>query len=379
MIDDDSGDPHVLATASKIGEVTLVIPGRNCAATLDRCLQSVVPLMQSGELKEIIFVDDGSTDTTPEIAARYPVRVITGGGQGPGAARNLGWRAAQSELIWFIDSDCVAHPDALQQLLPHLSEPEVAGVGGSYSNLFPESLLATLIHEEIVARHRSMLTEVNFLGGFNVIYRRIALEHARGFDERDVNGPRAPGAEDCDLSFRLHQAGHSLRVENSSVVGHHHPRSLRRYIRSQRIHGHWRVRLYRRHLGRMGGDSYSGPADHLQPVSGLFAVCGLLFIPFSPIVASAMVSGCVLVNLACTLVIFRRLQMQLTSAIHLTSFCALSCVRSVWRGIGIASGMLSCLRYPPQSVEALAQLEEGNENGIRVFSGADGNLQEKRT
>src|SRR6056297_2753122 len=233
--------------------VTLVIPGRNCEATLDRCLQSVVPFLSTkntasplpaspstaqahpgsplptspvtaqahpvsprptspstaqahpgsplpaspstaqahpgsplpawgrgagGEgpseflLKEIIFVDDGSTDSTAEIASRYPVRIIQGTGQGPGAARNLGWQAADSELIWFIDSDCVAEPDALEQLLRHMNDPQVAGVGGSYANLYPDSLVATLIHEEIVARHRRMKREVDFLGGFNVLYRR---------------------------------------------------------------------------------------------------------------------------------------------------------------------------------------------------------------
>jgi len=148
--------------------VSLVIPGRNCAETLEKCLNSVVPLLERGELQEILFVDDGSTDNTAEIARRYPVQVITGAGGGPGAARNLGWRQAQGASIWFIDSDCVAEPDALQKLLLHLNDPEVAGVGGSYANLYPDSLLATLIHEEIIARHRRMPQEVNFLGGFNV-------------------------------------------------------------------------------------------------------------------------------------------------------------------------------------------------------------------
>ena len=134
-------------------------------------------------MTEIVFVDDGSTDETPHIAARYPVTVLTGKGQGPGAARNLGWRATECELIWFIDSDCVAEPDALEKLLPHLNDPEVAGVGGSYANLYPESLVASLIHEEIVARHRRMRREVNFLATFNVIYRRSVLSALSGYNE----------------------------------------------------------------------------------------------------------------------------------------------------------------------------------------------------
>ncbi len=364
-----------------VTRVTLVIPGRNCAGTLKRCLESVIPLAERDELLQIIFVDDGSTDDSRAIAERLlsesldatRFQVLSGRGDGPGAARNLGWRAASdAELIWFIDSDCVAELDALQKLLPYLDDTAVAGAGGSYGNLFPESLLATLIHEEIVARHRRMPIDINFLGGFNVIYRRTVLELAGGFDECDVNGPRAPGAEDCDLSFRLHQMGHLLRVEKGSVVGHHHPRSLRRYLRSQRIHGHWRVRLYRRHLGRMGGDSYSGSADHLQPVSGLLAVCGLPLIPFAPLIAGIGVLACSIVNLACALAILHRLQLRSESARHLRAgFCAMSCVRSVWRGIGIVSGLISCVIRPPHPVEKPTPTPEAKDDTVCVPSGVN--------
>ena len=63
--------------------VTLVIPGRNCEATLAKCLQSVTPLLQNGQLCEIILVDDGSTDQTAEIAKAYPVTILTGEGRAP--------------------------------------------------------------------------------------------------------------------------------------------------------------------------------------------------------------------------------------------------------------------------------------------------------
>ena len=129
------------------------------------------PISNPASLKEIIFVNDGSTDNTAEIVSRYDVRCINGPGQGPGAARNLGWRAAKTSLIWFMDADCVAEPDALSILLQHMEDPKVAGVGGSYGNMHPDSLLACLIHEEIVERHRTMPPEVNYLATFNVLYR----------------------------------------------------------------------------------------------------------------------------------------------------------------------------------------------------------------
>ncbi len=263
--------------------VTLVIPGRNCAGTLRPCLEAIAPITADGTsgLREVIFVDDGSTDESARIAQEFAarlgcLRVVSGVGGGPGAARNLGWRAASHALIWFIDSDCVAEPDALARLLPHMDGARVGGVGGSYGNMRPDSLLACLIHEEIVARHRSMRTDVNFLGGFNVLYRREALERVGGFDERYYNGPGSPGAEDAELSFRVAAAGYALRFELESRVRHFHPTSLGRYMRAQRHHGYWRVFLHLRYRDRAGGDDYSKWTDHIQPPLALMVITTLL-------------------------------------------------------------------------------------------------------
>ena len=158
--------------------VSLVIPGRNCERTIDRCLSAVVAIQESypDVLREILFVDDGSVDRTCELVEGHPVTLIPGSGQGPGAARNLGWRVATSSLVWFVDSDCVAHPEALETLLPHFDDSSVGAVSGTYGNASEDSLLGCLIHEEIVERHHRMGREVDFLATFNVIYRRTILE-----------------------------------------------------------------------------------------------------------------------------------------------------------------------------------------------------------
>ena len=113
--------------------VSLVIPGRNCARTIGACLGAVVPILrrENSPLREIIFVDDASTDHTIDLVSRFPVRLLKSDGGGAGQARNVGWRAAQHGLIWFIDADCVSEPDALEILLPYLEDENVAGVGGS--------------------------------------------------------------------------------------------------------------------------------------------------------------------------------------------------------------------------------------------------------
>ncbi|MCA9256755.1 MAG: glycosyltransferase, partial [Phycisphaerales bacterium] len=207
----------------------------------------------------IIFVDDGSTDDTASIVNERPVTLLPGSGTGPGAARNLGWRAATSTYIWFVDADCVAEPDALATLLPHMNDPNVGGVSGSYGTMTDHSLLSQLIHEEIVERHRRMGRRVNFLATFNVLYRRDALLEVGGFDERFLKG------QDAELSFRVMNAGFELHFDIASRVRHYHPTRLRSYLKTQRQQGYWRLFLHLDHKGHAMGDSYSGFSDHIQP------------------------------------------------------------------------------------------------------------------
>lgn len=306
--------------------VSLVIPGRDCAATLARCLESVSVLRDSGQIRELIFVDDGSRDDSAAIARRYGARVITGVGSGPAAARNLGWRAATSDLLWFIDSDCVAYPDTLQRLVDRLTDPNIAGVGGSYTNLYPGMLLPTLIHEEIVARHRAMQDDVDFLATFNVLYRRSILVALGGFDES------LRVAEDADFAFRVRRAGFRLRFAFDSKVGHHHPRSWKGYLKTQVRNGYYRVLLYQSHPTKMAGDSYAGLTDYLQPPAALASAAFLMLSPLS--------IECLGLGMLLTLFTFL-LHLPLTARLvraagaMMTLFPFFGFVRSVARALGV--------------------------------------------
>ncbi|MCP4890298.1 MAG: glycosyltransferase, partial [Planctomycetaceae bacterium] len=245
-----------------------------------------------------------------------------------------------SGLIWFIDSDCVAHSDALQQLLPHLSEPEVAGVGGSYSNLFPESLLVTRIHEEIVARHRRMPREVDFLGGFNVLYLRTTLIALGGYDELATNGPGLAGAEDCDLSFRVSHSGSKLRFEKNSRVGHHHPRRIFPYLRTQARHGRFRVQLYLRHTAEIRGDSYTSMWDNLQPP---MAMLSLAAIPFSVLLPWGIYLFLGLILLLMFLQCPMAFELAIYSLRAGLTYIPFGFARAYSRGLGMTLGVLSTL------------------------------------
>ncbi len=261
--------------------VSLVIPARNAERTLESCLNAVVPLLETS-LREIIVVDDNSTDTTAKIARRFPVVCLASRARGAGAARNAGWRAAKGDLVWFIDADCVVDSQALERLLASISASSVWAAGGSYSGAMQSTLLSALIQEEIAERHRAMPLSVDFLASFHVLYRRDALEKLGGFDEQFLLG------QDIDLAYRLKRSGGEIVFSGGSTVRHFHPTSVVPYLRKQARHGYWRIRLYSRHPERIPGDSYSSLADHLQPVFALASVFALAAAPSVGVLPAAL-------------------------------------------------------------------------------------------
>ena len=262
--------------------ISLVIPCHNAAKTIAACLDAVTASSVHQELDEIIVVDDGSMDGTAAIVARYPVRYLAHDAQGPGAARNAGWRASSGELVWFLDADCLVQDETLDFLKALLTDETIAGVSGSYENQETGSRLACLIQAEIAARHKRMRQEVGYLAGFNVLYRRSALAAVGGFDETDLNGPGAAGAEDIELSARLVAHGYRLCFERRSRVLHYHQTQWRAYLSAQYVHGYWRVRFYCRYPGRVVTDGYSTLVDHVQPPLAVVLTVSLIGSVFMP-------------------------------------------------------------------------------------------------
>ena len=107
--------------------LSVVIPAYNVERTLARCVESV--LMQEVEGMEVIVVDDGSTDTTPDVANRFAghpgVRVVRKANGGLSDARNEGLRHATGRYVTFVDSDDYLMPCTYQPLMAMLaSHPE---------------------------------------------------------------------------------------------------------------------------------------------------------------------------------------------------------------------------------------------------------------
>lgn len=173
--------------------LTVVVPSFNSAPTLDACLRSVVAASPSGA--RILVVDDASTDESAAIIARHPVEVLRhASNRGPSAARNSGWRAADTELVAFVDSDVVILPEALTLLMERLIEdPGILAANGTLAlddrefqtqNVsFPDARVTgftnTSLHHQLKRHGDRVSTAFTSL----CLFRRGALEGMGGWDE----------------------------------------------------------------------------------------------------------------------------------------------------------------------------------------------------
>ncbi|MCL4789987.1 MAG: glycosyltransferase [Verrucomicrobia bacterium] len=225
-------------------KISVVVASYDADRTLDTCLESLERLNYPDY--EIILVDDGSTDTTAEIAARHPgVRFIRHDrNRGLSAARNTGITVAQGEIVAFTDADCRADEDWLYYLVGDLLQGDFAGMGGP--NLLPpdDSAVAAAVMVSPGGPAHVMLDDrqAEHIPGCNMAFYKWALLELGGFDPIF----RRAG-DDVDLCWRLQQTGAKIGFSPAAFVWHYRRSTLRAYLQQQRGYGEAEALLVRKH------------------------------------------------------------------------------------------------------------------------------------
>lgn len=212
---------------------TVIVPAHNAAGFLPRSLGALRASDLPRDRWELIVVDDGSTDDTSLIAARYADTVVTlpGRPHGPAYARNRGFEASRGDVIIFIDSDCTVHPDTLRRFLePFEREAAIGAAFGSYDDRPPArgvmSQYRNLIHHYV--HHQNAGDVETFWAGAGAVRRAVFVE-AGMYDEWHYSRPQI---EDIELGARIRGLGSRIVLDPRIQVTHLKRWTLRGVIRT---------------------------------------------------------------------------------------------------------------------------------------------------
>jgi hypothetical protein len=191
--------------------LSVIIPAFNRAALIPRTLRSV--LDQPDQHIEIIVVDDGSADGTPEIVRQFGGRatLLQQPNRGPGAARNLGLRAATGDYAAFLDSDDFWFPwtaRTYQNAIERACQPAfVAGKPLVFrDDANPTPATADSPTWNIFDDYYASGDEWRWYSASSFVMRRDLLLAAGGFTDEWVNG------EDADAAMRMGISGRFVQI-----------------------------------------------------------------------------------------------------------------------------------------------------------------------
>jgi glycosyltransferase involved in cell wall biosynthesis len=194
--------------------VSVVVPVLNGGETIGDLLTALTHQVGVPRDSTVIVVDNGSTDSTPQVVSRFPVTYLQESVPGPSAARNRGVSHARGDVVVFVDADTLPTRHWLAEMTAPFVDGNNVVVGGralAYRSTTPaQRFMARLGARRL--EHDFFRSRVPYVGAGGMAVRREALIAVGGWDER------LRTAEDLDVCVRL------VRRGGCGIV--HQPRAL---------------------------------------------------------------------------------------------------------------------------------------------------------
>jgi cellulose synthase/poly-beta-1,6-N-acetylglucosamine synthase-like glycosyltransferase len=340
------GDTLARSGGKKLPTFSIIVPVKDEERVVGRLLDSLLKLDYPSGKKDIVVVEDGSTDRTVKIcgeyAARYPdqIRLVHQSvSDGKPSALNYALKHARGDVVAVFDADNVLEPGLLLRTAGYFEDSSVTAVQGrSCSINSHESMLARFISYEETVRYETYIRGKDALNlfvpltGSCYFIRRNVLEDVGGWDDQALS-------EDMEMAARLTEKNHSIKYAPDVRSWQENPSSLAQLFR-QRLRwfrGSMEVSLkYGRllkHFSKRNFDAevtLSGPYMFLPCVLGYMLGLVSLVFPFSPDpVLTFMSQGLAFLN-TFTLLLIGTALVYLTKPMKMTNLLWLPFVYAYW-------------------------------------------------
>lgn len=211
--------------------ISVIVPVRNKAPILRRCLGSIVQAARLDGQVELIFVDNQSTDGSERILSsdfgEHAV-ILSSTASNAAGVRNHGVRSASGGILCFLDADCLIPPDYFGRLREVFSHDWIAATGCAVDLPTDQSWVERVWY---TLHHRGIGGIRTYLNSGNFAVRAAVFDRLGGFDESLETG------EDSNLGERLTSSGHRI-VESPALRVLHmdNPTNLADFFRKEVWH-----------------------------------------------------------------------------------------------------------------------------------------------
>jgi cellulose synthase/poly-beta-1,6-N-acetylglucosamine synthase-like glycosyltransferase len=209
--------------------VSVVVPVRDGVGTIGDCIDAILATHYPADRREILIVDNASTDDTAAQIHSRPVRYLREPRPGVSNARNRGIAESTGEILAFVDADCLVEPQWLTELVRPFEDPEVGAVGGNL-----EHVSATTPAERQAARMLGNWQQFAFNSNpaypitANAAYRREVIDRIGPFD------PHMTRAQDVELGLRFQErSGRRLAFAENATARHRNRTTQLGFFRQQ--------------------------------------------------------------------------------------------------------------------------------------------------
>jgi len=219
--------------------VSIIVPAKNEEKNILKCVESLLDI--NYENKEIIIVNDGSTDRTAKILVSFAekIKIINTKGIGPSKARNMAIENAKGQYIAFTDADCIVDRNWIDELLKGFISDNVYGVGGSQLSPKDESKFGKYVSSFFEAfgfvsdyiHQGEKINCVDHNPTCNVIYRREIFDLVGKF--REDLWP----CEDLEFDIRVRDKGYLLTNNPKAIIYHYRPSTFNGFLKMMYRYG----------------------------------------------------------------------------------------------------------------------------------------------
>jgi len=255
--------------------VSVIVPAYNEEEVIGRTIEPLLEVDYPN--KEIIVVDDGSTDRTFEIASRYGkagVKVYHKENGGKFSALNYGLKFARGEIIVTVDADSIVGRDALKELVKKFKDSTVAAVCGNIKVLNRVNWLTRCQALEYITSINIFRRALDAFGVITVVpgalgaFRKSVLEAGGLYDKDTVT-------EDFDVTVKTLKAGSIVQASSHAVAYTEAPQTLRDLYRQ-------RMRWYKGNFQTIikHRDAFTNPRyGYLQRLGFPLILVSMVFVP----------------------------------------------------------------------------------------------------